>query len=87
MSTAITAQFMQARIDAILVAITAYETAIATLSTGTVKSYTLDTGQTTQTVTNRDLTRLQSELDSCISRLEYWDNRLNGGPKVFRSYS
>ena len=88
MATALTAEFIQSRITAIQSQITAYETAMVTLSAGTVKSYTLNTGQTSQSVTKRDLSRLQAELDALIGRLEYWDDRLNNtGVVLARSLS
>lgn len=77
LTTAITTAYIQGRIDHYLSAVTAYEAAILALSSGTVRSYTLSTGQSSQTVSKRDVSRLQSELDTALARLEYWDRRLN----------
>jgi len=58
--------------------IEAYETAIAALSTGTTQSYTLDTGQTRQTVTRQHVSSMQAALDSAYNRLVTLEARLNG---------
>ena len=82
MASVFTETFIQARITAITAIITSYETAITSLSSGTLKSYTINTGQTTESVTKRDLTRISTELDSWVRRLEYWDTMLNGGGTI-----
>lgn len=85
MTTVITDSWIQERIDVILVQIEAYETAITELASSTTRSYTLSTGQTTQTVTKMDIARLQDELDKLLARLEYWESRLNrNGPTYAR---
>jgi hypothetical protein len=80
--TVFTSEFYQARISAITAQITAIETAITGLSSGTLRSYTLNTGQTTQTVTKQEIGVLRIELDKLISRLRYWDDLLNGGGTI-----
>ena len=86
MATVFTDAYIQTRITAINAQITAYETAMTALSSSSVKSYSLNTGQTSQTVTKRDLSRLQTELDWLIGRLQYWDDLLNGtGTVIARS--
>jgi hypothetical protein len=72
------AAFIQARIDATKAAIIAYETAQTTLAAGNVQSYTLDTGQTRQTVTRLDLADLQRTIDSLYNRCATLEARLNG---------
>ena len=83
MATVFTSTFIQSRITALQAQIVAYETAMTSLSSSAVKSYTLNTGQTTQTVTKRDLSRLQSELDWLLGRLQYWDTLLNNDGVVY----
>lgn len=76
------AAFIQARIDATKAAIVAYETAQTTLATGNVQSYTIDTGQTRQTVTRLDLADLQRTIDSLYNRCATLEARLNGSGTV-----
>ena len=70
--------FLQARIDAVKLRIVVYEDAITALVTGGVQQYTLDTGQTRQTVTKLDIDNLQKALDSMMNQLATWQARLNG---------
>ena len=73
------ATFIQARIDATKAQIIAFEDAILALGTaGGVQSYTIDTGQTRQTVTRQDLSSLQNKLDGLYNRLVTLEARLNG---------
>ena len=83
MATVFDSTFVQARITAIQAQIVAYETAMTALSSGKVKSYSLNTGQTTQSVTKRDLSQMQTELDYLIGRLQYWDSMLNNDVVVY----
>lgn len=69
--------FIQARINATKNQIVAYEDAATALSSG-VQSYTLDTGQTRQTVTKLDLSNIQNTLDSLYNRYATLEARLNG---------
>lgn len=83
-----TESFISDRMTAIQAMIVAYETAITSLSSGTTKSYTINTGQTTETVTKKDLVRLQQGLDELIGRLQYWDHLLcNTGTILARGNS
>ena len=68
--------FIQARIGATKLMIVAYETAADALAAG-VQSYTLDTGQTRQTVTKLDLIALQNTIDGLYNRCATLDARLN----------
>lgn len=70
--------FIQARIDATKLQIVAYETAVEALATGGVQSYTLDTGQSRQTVTRLDLKDIQNTVDSLYNRCATLEARLNG---------
>ena len=86
MASAITATWLQSRIDKTKTAIEAIEDAILALSTGKLQSYTIDTGQTRQTVTKKDIARLNAELDKLYLRLDWLDARLNGsGTSLVRS--
>jgi len=79
MTSEITDTWLQARIDATKSQIEAVETAVLALSSGSVRSYTINTGQTTESVTKADISRLGSLLESLYRRLDYLDMRLNGG--------
>jgi hypothetical protein len=86
MASAITATWLQSRIDKAKTAIEAIEDAILALSTERFQSYTIDTGQTRQTVTKKDISRLNAELDKLYLRLDWLDTRLNGsGTTLVRS--
>ena len=71
--------FLQARIAATQAQITALEDAEAALAAGTIQSYTMDTGQTRQTVTKLNLTELRRAVDSLYNRLAILTARLSGG--------
>lgn len=73
--------FIQARIDATKAQIIAYEDA-ATALAGGVQSYTLDTGQTRQTVTKLDLSAIQRTIDSLYNRCATLEARLNGSGTI-----
>lgn len=68
----------QARLDAARALVEAYETAITSLSSGTVQSFTLDTGQTRQTVTKKDMTTLEKGLNSALNRVATLEARVCG---------
>lgn len=70
--------FLQARIDAAKAQVVAYEAAIDALVAGGVQSYSLDTGQSKQTVTRVDLARLHAAVDSLLNRIATLQARLNG---------
>lgn len=74
--------FLQARITATQAQIIAYETAIDAIISGGVASYTLDTGQTNQTVTKLNLAATQRTLDSLYNRCATMEARLNGSGVV-----
>ncbi len=78
------AAFIQARITATKAQIVSYEDAALALSTGGVQSYTLDTGQTRQTVTRLDLDKLQTTLNSLYNRCATLEARLNGASIISR---
>jgi hypothetical protein len=74
-----TSDEIQARIDATKLLIVAYEDAMLAIGTGGVESYTLDTGQSRQTVTKFDIDKLNKILDSLYNRCITLELRLNGG--------
>lgn len=75
------AAFIQERIDATKAQIIAYEDAATALASG-VQSYTLDTGQTRQTVTKLDMRGIQLTLDQLYNRCATLEARLNGSGTV-----
>lgn len=74
--------FLQARITATKAQIIAYEAAIDAIIAGGIQSYTLDTGQTDQTVTKLNLAATQRTLDSLYNRCATMEARLNGSGVV-----
>lgn len=70
--------FIQARIDATKLQIVAYEDAALALGSGNIQSYTLDTGQSRQTVTKLDLKMIQDTIDGLYNRCVTLEARLNG---------
>ena len=70
--------FLQERITRTKSMIASYEDAIDAIIGG-VESYTLDTGQTRQTVKRHDLSSLQNTLDTLYNRYAILCQRLNGG--------
>lgn len=60
--------FLTERIAATEAAITVYEDALLALGTGGVQSYTIDTGQSRQTVTRANLTEIQKTVDGLYNR-------------------
>lgn len=74
-------EFIQARIDATKAQIIAYENAADALASG-VQSYTIDTGQTRQTVTKLDMRGIQNTLDQLYNRCATLEARLNGSGTV-----
>lgn len=77
-----TPAFLQARIDFYEGLIVELEGAIEGLSSGTISSYTLNTGQSTETVTKRTLGAISARLDWAYNQLDYFTTRRNGGVSV-----
>lgn len=73
--------FIQARIDATKLEIVAYEDALLALASG-VQSYSLDTGQSRQTVTKLDLSAINRTIESLYNRCATLEARLNGSGVV-----
>ncbi len=72
-------QFWIDRIESTKLQIVAYEDAILALTTGGVASYTLNTGQSIQTVTKNNLNSLRVGIDSLLNRLVTLEARVCGG--------
>lgn len=75
------ADFIRDRIIATKAMIVVYEDAAAALASG-VQSYTLDTGQSRQTVTKLDMRGLQLTIDQLYNRCATLEARLNGSGTV-----
>lgn len=71
--------WLEARITKTKELIVAYEDAILQLSTGAVQSYSLNTGQTTQSVTKQQLSQIKNTLESLENRLATLEARLGCG--------
>lgn len=65
-------------------AIEAYENALTALAAGNVQQYTIDTGQTRQTVTRLDLPAVNKALDGLYNRLSMLQQRLSGSGSIVR---
>jgi hypothetical protein len=76
------ADFLQEQIDKTKALLDAYSDALLQLTSGGVHKYSLDTGQSVQTVTRLDLSRLQKDYDLLLNRLNMLCHRLNGGGGV-----
>lgn len=75
--------FLRERIASTKAQITIYEDATMALESGSMQSYSLNTGQTTQYVTKFDLARLQKHIDALYNRLAVLEARLTGnGTKI-----
>lgn len=75
--------WIQEQIAWIKEAIVAWRGAYLALASGAVQSYTLDTGQTKQTVTKQQLASVKSTLDGLTNELRYWQNQLGGCATVY----
>ena len=70
--------FLQERIAATKALIVVYEDALTAIVTNGVQRYTLDTGQSVQTVTKVDVNDLNNSVDSLYNRLATLEARCNG---------
>ena len=68
--------WLEARLAKTKELIEAYEDAILQLSTGAVQSYSLNTGQTQQTVTKQQLSQIKNTLESLENRYATLQARL-----------
>jgi hypothetical protein len=70
-------EWVERRIEQTRTMIERYEEAILKVSSGAA-SYTLDTGQTRQTVTSANLTEMRRALESANNTLRMYENELCG---------
>lgn len=70
--------FIKERITATKALIVTYEDALLAITTGGAESYTLDTGQSRQTVTKLDIAKLNKSLDTLYNRCATLEARLTG---------
>ena len=72
------ADYYAKKLEALEKTITAYEDAHHALAINQVASYTLDTGQSKQTVTRLNLTEIRKTIDSLTNRREIYRARAFG---------
>lgn len=70
--------YWEERIAIVKALITAYDAALLALSTGAVQSYSLNTGQTTQSVTKQNITSLRATRDGLLNELATLEARVCG---------
>lgn len=76
--TCLPATYWSDRLETVMALIVAYDAAILALSTGAVQSYSLDTGQTRQTVTKQNITSLRDTRSSLLNELATLEARVCG---------
>lgn len=74
--------FLQTQITNTQNLITTYQAAVTSLVAGEIQSYTLNTGQTTQTVTNANIGELNKQIDILYNRLATLEARCNGASGI-----
>ncbi|MBK2258725.1 hypothetical protein [Francisella philomiragia] len=74
--------FLQDRITATKDQIVALEDAATDLMSGTIQTYTLDTGQSRQVVTKHSIGTINRVLDSLYNRLSILESRQKGGGTI-----
>jgi hypothetical protein len=78
-------EWLQARLAKTEELIVAYEDAITALSSGTVMSYSIDTGQTRQSVTKHQLSQIENVLERLENRRAVLRAQLGCGHVYVRS--
>lgn len=68
--------FWAARLASAQARVIAYEAAILAITSGGIKSYRLNTGQTDQLVTNHDLRWMEADLASALNSVATLEARL-----------
>jgi hypothetical protein len=76
------ATFLDSRITATRALIIAIEAALLALITGGAQSYTMDTGQTRQTVNKLDVPALQRQLNGAYALLDALETRAGSGSVI-----
>jgi hypothetical protein len=78
--TAMDRAYLLSKIESIKSQIDSFENALFAFSeNGALQSYTIDTGQTRQTVNRSEIGLLNSTIDSLYNRLTVFESRLYGG--------
>jgi hypothetical protein len=72
-------EFIQSQIEQIKALITNINAAMLALSLGRVKSFSINTGQTQESVTEQDIGYLQGVVDGLYNQLAVLEARLYGG--------
>jgi hypothetical protein len=72
------ANFWSDRLAVVMELIVAYDAAILALSTGAVQQYTINTGQTTMSVTKANITSLRDTRQSLLNELATLEARVCG---------
>jgi Na+/H+-translocating membrane pyrophosphatase len=75
--------YIQQQIDLIKQTILALQTARLGIIAGTISSYTLGTGQTTQQVTKLNISTIQTQILSLENELQLAQNKLCGGASFY----
>jgi hypothetical protein len=75
--------FLTARLTKVQELITLYEQVLVDLAVTPNKSYTVNTGQTVETVTKRDVNRIQELLEVLYSQYDYFCDQLGTGGSVY----
>jgi hypothetical protein len=75
--------FLRERIATTKAQIVQLEEAQMALETGAIQSYTLSTGQTSQTVTKSSIGTLQLSIERLLNRLSVLDARLNRNAHLY----
>lgn len=70
--------FLTTQIERAQAAVLAYNDALVALGTSGIQSYTLDTGQSKQTVTRANLTEINNVIDSLNNRIVTLTARRDG---------
>ena len=71
------ADFIQTQIDTIKAQITSYNEVLTAIALNPNKSYSLNTGQTTESVTKQDVAKIHELIRGLVSDLQYWYDLLN----------
>lgn len=70
--------WLKKRITATKTQIEQYEDAVTQLASGAIQSYTIDTGQTNQSVTKANLSTLRKTLEGLYNHLAVLEQRVYG---------
>lgn len=68
----------QSRLDFIRSLISKYEEVLVKIAANPQRSYTINTGQTTETVSKKDESKLMDLLERLYAQEEFWCGRLSG---------